>query len=738
MPTRLICGLSGAVTVLVTATAGFAQVPEVQAPEAQAVADVVVTARLRPETVQQAPLAVRPISSETIRQIRPLQLSDLSGSAPNFRIERLVGLETVLIRGAGGGGRTIGFSPRTAVYLDGVYIALPSALNRSLADAERVEVLRGPQGVLFGRNTVSGAVSIVGREPSATPGAEGRLWAGSRKAFGAFASADLPLDRDRVLLHLSALRETRDGFTTNLHDGSKDVGSIDLQSYRAVLRLQATPRLRLDLSGDYGLDRSQRDGFEAVSNPVGAGNADPFAPAAFEIDENTPRLRRNEQAGASLTAAYSLPGGGTATSITAYRFTGADRRSDNDYSPLDLLSTDYRDRFRQASEELRLAWDRGRLSYVAGLFYLHEAARSDRRALFGADTARAGLPVPPGGVVPADARIDSDSAAAFANVDYRVLPQWTLSAGLRLTREERRLRFDLDGTESGALRIATLDDFRDKAVEKRATPAVSLSYSPSKALTLYGRYAEGFKSGGWNADFLNVGQVVPLPGSKRTPFAFGPETVQSYEVGLKARFWGGRARMDLTAFTMDFRGYQTNKLIAYPNGLNVIQLTNASSARSSGLEFSGDVQLTRALRLMVDAGTLNARFGAFPGGGTAGADATGNRLPFAPRFSVSAAAEVTAPLPARAGSVTAFLRARHRTSVFTGQENDADERLAAATDLEGRLAWRPRNGRFEVALWGRNLLDAHDLTNRVRDFLGTRTVSRADPRTYGVEVSARF
>ena len=728
--------------VAALALAGNAVSRPAAAAEAEAdaaVADIVVTAGRRPEPLQTAPLAVRAIGAERIRSLRPLQLSDISGAAPNFRVERLAGLETVLIRGAGGGGRSIGFTPRTAVYLDGVYVALPSALNRSLADAERVEVLRGPQGVLFGRNTVSGAVDIISRKPGRTAGAEARAWAGSRGDVGGFAAADLPVQPDRLLLRLSALRERRDGFTRNLTDGSDSVGSIDLQSYRAAARLFAGPRLTLDLAADYALDRSQRDGFEAASDSIGRGDADPFAPEPFRIAENSPRLRRNEQAGLSLTGELARQDGGAWTSITAYRFTGADRRSDNDYSPLDLLSTDYRDRFRQFSQEVRLAsGEAGPLRYVAGVFYVREEARSDRKALFGKDTVRAGLSVPANGVVPALGRVVSDSGALYANLDYRFAPAWTLSGGLRLTGERRRLRFDLDGAQSGALRIATLRDFHDRADETRATPALSLAYAPRPGFSAYARYAEGFKSGGWNVDFLNTAQVNPEPGSTRTPFAFGTETVRSYETGLKARLWGGRARLDLTAFTMTFRGYQTNKLIAYPNGVNVIQLTNASRARSKGLELAADLQLWRRLRLTLDAASLDARFDRFPGGGSGGSDASGNRLPFAPKTSVSLGVDATAPLPAGYGSLSAVLRATARSSVYTGQENDPDERLPAATDVDGRLAWRPSQGRYEVAIWARNLLDARNLTNRVRDFLGTRTLSRADPRTYGFEVSARF
>ncbi len=427
------------------------------------------------------------------------------------------------------------------------------------------------------------------------------------------------------------------------------------------------------------------------------------------------------------------------TWISAFRASQARRRSDNDYSPLDILATDYTDRFDQISQEVRLAsGDAGRLRYVAGVFYLHETAHSTGFAEFGADTLKAGLPIVPGSVTPALARIGSTSAAGFANLDYRLTPRWTLSAGARLNHEDRNLLFDLDGSRSGPLRIATLNGFRDQAQESRPTPSVSLAYAPDKSFSLYARYAEGFKSGGWNVDFLNTSQTAPVLGSSHAPFAFKAETDRSYELGVKAVLWGGRARLDADAFVMDFRNYQTNKLITYPGGASVIQLTNAAGARSSGLELSADVRIASFLHLDLDLGTLDARFGAFPGGGAAGADASRNRLPFAPRFSARTGIDLIAPLDPRHGRLDLFISERHKSFLFTGQENLPAEAVPGSDVADARLAWRPPGGRYEIALWSRNLGDARYLTNRVQDFLGTQTVTYGDPRTWGVELTGRF
>ena len=189
---------------------------------------------------------------------------------------------------------------------------------------------------------------------------------------------------------------------------------------------------------------------------------------------------------------------------------------------------------------------------------------------------------------------------------------------------------------------------------------------------------------------------------------------------------------------MEFRNYQINKFIAYPGGATVLQLTNASSARSSGLELSADIRPAAFLRLTLDVGTMDARFGAFPGGGVAGADASHNRLPYAPRFSSRAGVEITAPLDSHLGRVELYVDERHRSFVFTGPENQLSESVPAYDVVDARLSWRPSGARFELALWSRNLANAAYLTNSVHDFLGTRTVTHGDPRTGGVELDAQF
>jgi iron complex outermembrane receptor protein len=340
--------------------------------------------------------------------------------------------------------------------------------------------------------------------------------------------------------------------------------------------------------------------------------------------------------------------------------------------------------------------------------------------------------------VPARSRIASRSSAAFADLDYRFAPRWTLNAGARLTVERRRLLFDLDGRRSGALGIATLAGVRDTGGETQVSPVLGLTYAAAPGIRLWARYSEAFKSGGWNVDFLNVAQATYRPGETHAPFDFGDEQVRAVEAGFKGDLAGGRAHLEATAFAMGFDGYQTNKFIAYPGGATVIQLVNASRARSLGLELSGEARPIPDLGLTAQASWIDARFGRFPGGGVGGADASDNRLPFAPRLTVALGGDLSADTPAVPGRATLSLQYRWRSWSYTGQENDPTEFLPGYGVVDARLGWRPRGGRFEVALWARNLTDARYLTNRVRDFLGTQTVSRGDPRTLGLEVSARL
>lgn len=700
--------------------------------------EVVVTAQRRPENLQDVPIAISAVSSERIEQLHATRLTDLAGVAPGLVMDRGSANDTVTIRGVGGGGRNIGFGGRAGVYLDGVYIGQSSALNQPMLDIERIEVLRGPQGMLFGRNSVSGAVSIVTRPPGEEFEASLLAAAGNESYHKYSLVANAPLIEDRLLAKIAFADEQRDGFTKNLYSGDRVIGSLDLQSWRLGLRALPSDALTIDLFVDYTQDDSFRSGPESISGLTGGGLTDPNAPKDFETNTNTPRIKEARNKGVNLNVTYDLANGATLTSITAYRESELFVQADNDYSPADFVLTRYDDAFDQFSQELRIASAADqRARFVAGLFYLDEKAETDRRAGWGAASPGLGLGLVANTWTPAAARIDTQSYAVFGSFDFDLTDRWTFNSGLRYTREERDLLFNLDGSTSGLVGIATLDGFRDDESEDHLTPSVGFTFAASDTVNLYLRYAEGFKSGGWNVDFLNNNQVQDLDGNGRVDFAFLTEEVKSYELGAKAEFLDRRLRANVAVFQADYEDYQINRFMQFPGGITVIQLSNATEVDTTGVELSLEVLPVERLLLTLDAAYIDATFDSFPGGGAAGADASGNELPFAPKWSGSVSAQYGIPLGAWDSELVLFGQYTYRDATYAGQENLPTQELEVRRLLNARVSLEIGD-RWVVSAFGNNVLDEDYLTNQTRDFFGTRFVERGDPRTYGLEVSVHF
>jgi len=710
---------------------------------------VTVTASKREESLEDVPISMTVIDQDMLRQGRGRTLADMQQLVPNFSFDE-AGTAVITIRGVGGGGRNIGFDPRAGVYLDGVYIGQSQSLGMPLFDIEQVEVLRGPQGHLFGRNTISGAVNITTRAPAAQPEARVRLVAGNESTYEAYADASGPLS-DRITGKLAIAAETRDGHTRNLFDG-RELEDLDRISLRGQLSFNPTDRLAASLYLDYtDIEQTALLGqpvtdlfdtpFENSLNPSG------LLPPR-RVDFNTTPFTNNELYGGSLNLEYAFDSGHRLTGISGFRKVEQQRQNDTDYSANDLMRINFDDEFEQWSQEIRLiSPDHGRLRYLVGVYLLNEDADTNRRATIGQDVLALvplppGAPVPfapfgpafglaPGAVAPAVANVETENYAVFASFDLDLLDRLTLSAGLRFTREEKSIVFDLDGRQSGGLQIGNLDGFRDSRSDNELDPTVSLTFALTDTTNVYARYAQGFKSGGWNVDFLNVAQVA-------TGFGFDTETVDSYELGIKGVSPSGRLRFDLAGFYNEFDDFQVFQFVPLGGGAAVLQLRNAAKVETIGLDGSLTWQPTPDLRLTGNFGYVDAEFKRFPGGGPGGADLSGNELA-APDLTAAAIAEYTLPAMLLAGQWSLYAEYSYRDSFFSGASNDPTfERIDSRNLVNARLEYRHRAQRFAASLWARNLFDNNFLNTRGRDFLGNQFVQYGEPRSYGVELIHHF
>jgi iron complex outermembrane recepter protein len=733
--------------------------------------EVVVTAQKRLEPLTDVPISIAVVSEETLLKTGVRQLREISRLAPNLRITAGNDTTTAIrIRGVGANTRNIGFDTRVGVYVDGVYLGQSPAQNVDILDLERVEVMRGPQGTLFGKNTVAGAINLVTRKPGDELELVVRGEYGNLDSHRLSGLANIPLG-ERLAARVSVIDHHRDGYVRNITTGSL-FAELDSTTVRGQLRY-AGARGEVTFSGDYTeFDRVSFNG-AAVTDWSGSV-IDTLAPARLEISNNVDNRETREIWGLSATANLQLGRGHSLASTTAYRDTSARRIQDTDYSALDILAVDYPDTYRHFSQELQLSSpDQQRLQYVAGIYLFEERATTEREPVVGTEVGvvltALGNPLAPfgpafeGSTIATLGDVDTSSRALYFNATYDLTERLTLGLGARYTHETKDVDFVLSGSVVdlgftqvpvaallgvavgpivGNRSVASYEDSRSYSDLSRS---LSITFALTENANLYARYAEAFKSGGFNVDFVSQNLLD-------NGLGFETETVKAYEIGIKASVLQDQLRYGLSAYQMDFSDYQINQFIDLGNNLSAITIRNAASVRSRGVE--AELTWLASDRLMLHGafGTIDARFRSFPGGASArhpaglGADLAGNRLPNAPKFTATLAAQYEYPLRGDDRNLVARLDWSYTDGLFTTEDNVRVSRPGSSIPfgkvgshslLGGRIGMEFGNT-ASVSLWARNLLDSkYSLTNGA-DFFGTIVDFPGAPRTYGVEVAYRF
>ena len=698
---------------------------------------VVVTVQKRPEQAKDVPQSMTVVSASTRDNARIQSAYELDRVTPNMSSTQAGGINTVSLRGIGGGGRNIGFDPRVGVYLDGVYIGQAGSLVMPMWGLDQAVVLRGPQGALFGRNSVAGAIVLESSTPpdtfqgsaSATLGAD-RLMQGRVHVGGPLT------DRQRLQAHVA--HEERDGVLVNQATGqSVDNRNRQLARVRWDMDISETDVVRVSA------DRARVRERNIVGAPATGFFGTPLpADQVGVVDMNVTPRSDVDVYGGSATWEHVGPRDRTWTVIAGHRALDHGRMNDIDYSAADLLWGDYDDSFRTNSLEARVATSgNARHRAVVGLYAAQERASSNRTVTIGTDVATR-IPVPgvpvlvpfgaafglsPGLGARAQGHVDTDQYALFAMWDWDATDRVTTHVGGRFTHERKDVRYNLDGSGSGRMQIATLTGFTDDRSRSTFSPTAGVSMKINEDATAYATYATGTKSGGWNLDFLNVGQAAG-------DFSFDDETVQSVELGVRGHH--GRFSYDASAFVAEIDDHQVFQFVALGGGGSVLQLRNAARAKSEGLELQAAYQATDRLKIDGGLGLQHARFVDFPNGGTAGANLSGNDLPDAPHQTANIG--VSWGWDALGGAWEASARARHRSEAFSGADNTANQRLDEQNVLSARLTFQPQAGGWSASVWAENLTDEDAVVYRTRDFFGHEVEKRMEPRAVGVDITVEF
>ena len=722
--TMLATGMSSA--ILATLLIGYAEPAGAQASGADVIDEIVVTtARRRTESLQEVPLAISVISGDDLERIGAADIIAVGQSSPNVTLEVSRGTNTTLtafIRGVGQQDPVAGFESGVGLYVDDVYFNRPHAAVLDLYEVERVEVLRGPQGTLYGRNTIGGAIKYVTRPLSDEPEGKVRFSVGSYNQLDALVSGSVPLS-DTFRVGGTIAKFTRDGFGDNLNLSGVDNYDKDILGARLTLEWDATDKLFFRLSGDRTEDDSNAKGGHRLT--VGATSGAPILPDVFDTRGGLSVPTQSVEAnGGSLLAEWTVNDRFTLKNIFAVRDDETWSPIDFDSLPVDDLDVPVVYTNEQTSNELQLLYGGDRLSGIVGAYWLDANAFNEFDVVLNPLGVFLGLP---GGLnANTLGSVDTDTWSLFADFTYDVSDTVNVSLGGRYTSDERSsrvLRRSFTGGFSptfggSAVVFATTSDFNGSAEDTEFSPRASISWQPSDEQHLYFSYSEGFKGGSFDPrgqtstapDLDNDGTVTPAE-----IFAFmrfEPETVKSYEVGLKSRFLDNRMTTSLAVFFGDYEDVQIPGSIGVDtdgDGVNDTfagVTTNAGKAELPGFEFEGLFRANDNWSLGWALGYLDAEYKEF-------IDATGTNVASqavfqnTPEWTANGSATFETPMSlfGKAGNfaVITSLSYRDDTSQFEFPNALLDQEAFTLWDLS--VVWEDDDGHWRAGVHGKNLTD---------------------------------
>ncbi len=706
-------------SALALASAAQAATPsapvDADANAAPAVEQVVVTAERRVTDLQKTAIAISAFSQQTLADRKIDNIRDLSGQIPNFSISRVTishTTQTYALRGVGESDPIQ--EPVLAVYVDDVYIPRQIGSMIEFNDLERIEVLRGPQGTLYGRNSSAGALRVITRDPGDAFRAKADVGLGNYGAVDVRALIEGPLVEGKLAGSLSYIHHSRDGVTFD-PTLNHDVNRIDLDAYRAKLRWTPTDKLDVLLTVNALKDRSDSRSYVPVTQPGGLFRND------RSYSEVEPKQDLDQISGA-LRVQYELNDNLKLKSVTSYGgFNLNPVAYDNDGQAALIQKNliHYNDQY--VTQEVQLNGDYGKLTFTSGLFYLHERFFVQRDGYSRRNALPTDPVVTPGnyGFARAHNITNTDAYAIFGEATYALSDRLSLTGGLRWTNEEKEFTFDNKVLNlAGQVTGQSIAGQADK-IFSAVTPKLSAQFQWTPDVLQYVTYARGFKSGGFD------NRATRLDLATR-PFA--PEKVDTYETGLKTQLFDNRARVNLAVFYNDYKDLQVSYSDpAYPG--NSVR-GNAGKAHTYGVELESDVRATERLSLQASVGYLFAVYDTYKNAGGLGVDADGHRLLNSPRWSVSAGVTYDVPIEIP-GSVRVGLNAQFQTKTYYSALQRPQDEAPSQTFLNGTVTWQSPDPRWSVQLSGRNLLDSDEpVSSTYTPSTGVYYKNYPDPRTW--------
>lgn len=736
---------------------------QVESSESLQIEQIMVTAQKRGEDLQEVPLALSVLSSKELERENLQTFQDIQYSVPNLSMVATTPFATTVnMRGIPSNPNGVfnsGTSPGLGIYVDGVVYARATGFNQELSNVARVEVLRGPQGTLFGQNTNLGVVSITTKKPSDITEAKVKLDVGNYNLRKANLYATAPLIEDVLSASVTLFDVSRDGYIDNLADGSK-LGNQDRRGGRVQMRYTPIDDLTLDVNAEILRGSSTPPAVSLTDYGLGLGYIGLLGqgehPDSFITDDirsayaNSNRyFSDRDNWGVDATVAYVFDNGYEVKSITAQKTYKSLLGMDTDSTSIDLNYSVEGEDNKQFTQELQLISPaESDLRFVSGIYYLRNEAINQQdfataTGIFGIPT---GLPdgypqslnLLPGAGVKLDGELTTESTALFTNVTYDFTTTLNGFVGIRYSEVTKDMAFAQDGYETSLPGVFLLDYINiPETVQSQEDDFVSWTAGLSSNLTdnvnVYGKIAKGYKEGGYS---FRPQSTASIGGDITNPqMEFGREAVTSYEIGLKSDLLERRMRLNLAVFYLDYQDIQTR--VVDDNGVN--RVVNGPSAVSQGIEAELRYRLTSGLTLKGTMGYADATFGDFANCHAVD-DCSNNQLPGAAKWTNTLAINYLATINDN-WEMFAGVDYSYRSKIQSDARNLSATELDSDNRVNGQVGIVSGDGQWEVMLWAKNLLDEETMVNRTdsaTSTLGFSDALYAMPRTFGLSVTYTY
>ncbi|MBW2369645.1 MAG: TonB-dependent receptor [Deltaproteobacteria bacterium] len=715
-------------TIFLFSSSGFAEV-EQQKPLGEShddfiLEETVITATKTGETrLQETPLTVSALSGENLKNSSIFRTKDLSLWVPNAEFNHGLGYTQGFIRGVGNAViGTLGGETNIAYYVDGVYLEQGLGAVADFMDVARIEILRGPQGTLYGRNANGGAMNIITKAPSDELSFGISAEYGSYNKYRLDTSISGPVIKDKVKVRLSGATSRRDGYFDN--KVGPDLHDEDFESFRGKVQITPADGVDILLAGDYYKADSLGPTFKLFNDQgvYGFVFGATTEPGFWDARLDTDNFYESELSGVSATVGIELPRNMLLKSITAYRQADNASAWDVDGTELALADQMIFQENDQFTQEVQLQGNWNRWNWVVGAFYHHQESDSGLSTLMDYIGPLIGLPIPPGQRLIMDTMLETDAYAFFGNVRFRINDQLFAEAGLRYSNESKDALHKQFGVPFNLLPPADLDFSKSWDA---VTPRFAIDYRVTEDVLVYVSVARGFRPG-------TFGLTNPAP-----PYDVNPEFIWNYELGAKTQWLNNRLRANAAIF---YSAYEDMQIARYVGSTGFLE--NASEATIQGVELE---LLARPLSALTLNGTLSYLDATFDELLTddnltfeSNRDLSGNQLAFVPEWKLSFGAQYILTLGER-GFLTVRGDVSWKDTIYFDQFNREFLKQDPATVLNALVRFETPEGRWSAEVYGRNLTEEETLSTAFALLSANDTVGQVgEPAMFGIKVAFNY